>query len=62
MISQRPAQIVIGSEAPTRPSSTYEAFNGVCEFEEDSIHLVKTGKHSDDIGTWIGVTFRQDIP
>ena len=62
MISQRLAKMGTGSEAPTRSSSAYDAFNGVCEFEEDSIDLIKTSKHSNDVGTWISITFRQDNP
>ena len=58
--SQHRAKILIGSEAPTRSSSAYDGFDGVCELEEDSINLIKTSKHSNDVGAWVSITLRQD--
>lgn len=58
IISQRLVKMAVGSGAPTRSSSPYDVFNDVCKFEKDSVDLIETSKHSDDVGTWIGVTLR----
>ena len=50
--------MMVGSEAPTRLSSAYDILDSVRKFKKDSIDFIKTSKHSDDVGTWIGVTLR----
>ena len=61
IVSQRLTDIVIGTGAPTRSPDAYDTLNSVCEFEEDSIDLVKTSKHRDHFSAWISVSFGQDI-
>lgn len=49
-------------KAPTRFPSAYDVFNSVCKFKKDSVDLIETSKYSDDIGTWVGITFCQNNP
>ena len=48
--------MIVEFEASTRFSCAYYVLDSVCKLKKDSVDLIETSKHSDDIGTWIGVT------